>query len=336
MLENKVTIISAQGHISIQDLGRKSSLHLGFPMSGAADEYSYLSANYLLNNQSNTAALEVTFGQVSLTVNCNSTFIITGANCNATINNKPIKHWQVYFIKENDLLKLSAPRKGVYSYINFAGGIQTKSYLGSKSQLPIQLLVTADNILEQLKGKKQVSLPLANNLTKQSLPNSKSVNLEKNQIEINRLEKHAISIKNWQKNYQQSHLTLRFIPQPLWQNLPLKQQAKIKQQPYLLTARSNKMGYRLQGNEIKATAESILLSKPVVYGCIQIPPDGQPIVLMKDHQTIGGYPILGYVIKSDLFRLAQMRANSTISFEPVSLMQAQTLLQNFYQRFEFT
>lgn len=352
MLANQVTIICAQGHLSVQDLGRESALHLGFSISGVADEFAFLSANYLLKNPKNAAVLEITFGQVSLTVNTNTQVVITGANCNATINDKPIKHWQVFELKKDNVLHLSAPPKGVYSYISFSGGIQTPSYLGSKSQLPTQLLTAKNNMLAQLNNKQLVSLPLGKLFNEESIGEKKTIKQTeqikqpKKQLSFKRIYKnentfaqHVRSINNWQQNYQQSHLTLRFIPQPLWQTLSLKQQASLTQQPYLLTAKSNKMGVRLKGyalsTKVHTKARTITLSKPVTYGCIQIPPDGQPIVLMKDHQTIGGYPVLGYVIKTDLFRLAQMQTNTTVSFKPYSLMQAQTQLQHFYERFEF-
>lgn len=325
MIKPCVSVLSAKGRISIQDLGRQSALQFGFSASGAADEFSFLSNNLALQNNLNDAVIEVAFGQLCFTVNINTHFMVTGAQCMLTINDKEVKHWQVHAVNIGDSVKLSAPKQGVYSYIGFKGGIQTPQYFNSRCELPEKIIAAESNLSQQLLNKKTIHLPL------------KKTSLPPEHIKNNVPSVTATQIQTWQKNYQTNTLVLRFIPQQPWQTLPLKRQAKLAKQPFKLSTKSNKMGYRLQGDAIKLShTPLVMLSKPVCYGCIQIPEDGQPIVLMKDHQTIGGYPVLGYVIKTDLFRLAQMRPNSTLSFQPISYQQAHSQLTSFYQRFSHT
>jgi len=310
---NFLDVLKINGQCSIQDLGRLHSQHSGFSASGAADEYAFLSANQMLGNELNCAALEITFGQISLQAQHHCVIAITGANCAVKINNKSIKHWQVHQLSAGDTLSFSAPKTGLISYLAIAGGIQSKLWLNSRSQtLNEQSLgFNEEKIIISSKipfGERTESITNTTNISQQSPDNF----------------------------YQNETLTLRFIPQQLWQNLDNKQQQKILEQHYTVSPNSNRMGYRLSQlpqSALVQLPQTNQLSKPVTYGTIQLPKNGEPIILMKERQTIGGYPVLGCVMQTDLFRLSQLRPGEKVKFQPTTLLQAQQQLTAFYQRF---
>jgi antagonist of KipI len=101
--------------------------------------------------------------------------------------------------------------------------------------------------------------------------------------------------------------------------------AALSSAPWRITAQSNRQGLRLQGTALQPADATERLSEPVVPGTVQLPPDGQPIVLLGEAQTIGGYPRIGHVIAADLPRLAQLRPGDTFHFEPVDAAQAHAL-----------
>ena len=127
-------------------------------------------------------------------------------------------------------------------------------------------------------------------------------------------------------------LSLRVIenrPSDLFSDQQIK---AFYQRLYQVSAQSNQMGIRLEGPGIKPQQAGII-SEGMPFGAIQIPPDGQPIVLLKDRQTIGGYPVLGSVLAVDAFLLAQQQAGTTIRFQSISLPLAQQITRDFYQFF---
>lgn len=324
-MNNGLTIIRAKGHISVQDMGRFTAQHLGFSASGVADEYAFLSANKHLQNKANTPVLEVMLGQITFTVNCTCQIMLTGANCQPHVNEKPVLHWQVLSLNANDIIELKAPKSGVYTYIAVAGGIDVPTYLNSSSALPIALQADfKDNKTEAkhaIKSRqkyftlKDVS-PIKTVLTRD----------ERNQAQRFYFSNSLISTSN----------TLRFIPHQLWYKQPQSVQKAFTQQTFVLSSNSNKMGYRLTNDTPIDLVHNNKLSKPVALGAIQIPSDGQPIVLMKDRQTMGGYPTIGNVIQVDIPRLAQLTANQKVQFKPIKIEQAQVQWLAFNQKLNYS
>jgi len=310
---NFLKVLKINGQCSIQDLGRLHAQHLGFSASGAADEYAFLSANQMLGNLQNSAALEIIFGQLTLCAQTHCTVAITGADCMATINEKEVSHWQVHQLQAGDILSLSIPKRGLITYIAFAGGINSKLWLDSRSQ----------TLNEQSLGFNEEKITVGSkifcNEQHKPIPRETSINRQ--------------SPDNF---YKHNVLTLRFIPQKLWLDLAGEQKQQVIEQHFVISAKSNRMGYRLSQLPKPVLAHisnSKTLSKPVTYGTIQLPNNGEPIILMKERQTIGGYPVLGNVIQTDLFRLSQLRSGEKIKLQPTTLIHAQQQLNTFYQRF---
>lgn len=315
---NFLTITSLKGLASIQDLGRNSSLHKGFSGSGAVDEFNYLRANELLDNPSSSATLEITLGQFSFVANASCEISITGADCHAeikTLNNQisPIKPNTVITLLKGDEVTLAMPKHQLHSYIAIKGGFNTQQWLNSYSQ----------TLTESHLGFGEPSLNEGHQL------------FFHQQVETQSTKQKPFSnyLPCRDNFHQQGLLTLRFLPSELWLKIGKDKQKTLLQQQFTITSESNRMGYRLKGNAIHIDAQEKTLSKPVNYGTIQLPQDGQPIVLMKERQTIGGYPILGTVIKTDLFRLSQKRPGEKIQFTPTTLLFAQAQLLAFKKKF---
>lgn len=322
-----LTIKQLKGKASIQDLGRNNAQHMGFSGSGAADEFSFLLANHLIGNSLtkdkktrnniSTAAFEVTLGQLSLVANNTCKLVITGADCQSYIRQKNgetlmVKNNQTFELSQGDEICLGIPKHQLHSYIAIEGGFSTKTYLNSASQTVNEYALELGEA--ELKVGKQLHYPA--------------------HTSNNSLSNEVLAKKNLCNNFHQSEqLCLRFLPNPVWLQLTSNSQQFFLNQLYQITSQSNRMGYRLLGDPLRIKSASQALSKPINYGTIQLPDDGQPIVLMKERQTIGGYPTLGTVIQTDLFRLSQKRPGEKISFIPATLEQAQAQLLAFYGKF---
>ena len=317
-----LTINRLKGTATFQDLGRNTAQHLGFSGSGAADEYSYLLANQIIgnafdektspNNHTAPAAIEVTLGQLSLIANAKCQLVITGADCQTqvTLNSgekRAVKNNQVFTLSQGDELHLGLPKTQLHSYLAVKGGFRAKHWLNSVSQ-------TGN---EQSLGFTDAKLTVGSALS----------------FQLN--ETSLITQKKLNNNFHQSgQLTLRFLPSQLWQNLATNIKQQFLAQGYLISPQSNRMGYRLTGEALTLDNVANTLSKPLNYGTIQLPPDGQPIVLMKERQTIGGYPTLGTVFQTDLFRLSQQRPGEKVRFLPATLAHAQAQLHAFHLKFQ--
>jgi 5-oxoprolinase (ATP-hydrolysing) subunit C len=317
-----LTISQLKGKASFQDLGRNTAQHLGFSGSGAADEYSYLLANQLIGNklienQFSAAALEITFGQLSLIANEACQLVITGADCQPYIEFKNgkelvVKNNKVFTLSQGDTLNLAMPRKQLHSYIAISGGFSATHWLNSASQTKNEYTLEFGEA-ELTKGTK--------------------LHFSADSSSYMPVDEHITKNKTSHNFHQSEQLVLRFLPSPLWLTLTPHTQQLFLNQRYQISPKSNRMGYRLLGKPLIVKNVSQTLSKPINYGTIQLPNDGQPIVLMKERQTIGGYPTLGTVIQTDLFRLSQKRPCEKIRFISASLEHAQAQLFAFRERF---
>jgi biotin-dependent carboxylase-like uncharacterized protein len=349
MRTSYLEIIALNGKASIQDLGRLNAQHLGFSASGAADEYAYLYANKLIadhqrqvtglddNKQKTSPALEITLGQVSLQANTACVIAITGADCQVRLNKDPISNWQCYQLKSGDIIDFAMPKSGLHNYLAVLGGLKLvenqQPWLGSFSQTGNEMVLNVTGDRLDVNTRLFFSTPI--------LPSA-----------IQPQQKYKPKIKQgllYKPNaptlfYPQQQLTLRFIASTLFLQLSIEKQQSFLANKYEISPDSNRMGYRLllkaqktanNSNKILATTlrANCILSKPVSYGMIQLPANEQPIVLMKERQTMGGYPVLGSVMQTDLFRLSQMRPGQSVNFSLINYQQAQQQLRAFYQKF---
>ncbi len=296
-------VITAGIQATIQDLGRIGLAQIGLSSAGALDEFAFHQANRLLGNEYGTNMLEIVFGGVKLKAKGTTTFVLTGAKVDATINNRPIEIWKTYKISDGDILNLGFASSGTRVYLAVLGGFKVEQEYGSCSV----------SIKEKLGGK-----PLH---VKQFL-----------HFDSKFLSDNRKLPNKYQPNYDKI-LTLRVVAGYQWDMFEEKQREKFFNSSYKVTGQNDRMGYRLSGEKIASTCKGIV-SEPIAYGSIQIPAHGEPIVLLKERQTIGGYPKIGTVIPIDCFRLAQTKQDSQIRFELVNLDMARDISIEFYKFFK--
>ena len=308
---NSMKVIKAGIHSLLQDTGRTGWHSMGITSGGPLDQGAFYWANLLCNNPKENAALEITLGGLVLESRIKTVFAVTGAEIPLTINNKPAELWQSHSINPGDRIELGYARSGVRAYLAVAGGFQVQPVFNS----------VATVTREGLGGLQGDGSPLKEG---DLLPCKLQEGTDQNSL--------------WQlpsslrPDYSQKSITLRVVPgyQEAAFSTPQKQQFFSSE--YLVTQDSNAMGYRLKGEPIKPSVET-MLSEGITLGAIQFPPDGQPIVLLNDRQTIGGYPKIGSLLSLDIARLAQPTANATVRFEPLSIEQAQTLVADYQNQF---
>ena len=282
----------------VEDLGRFGLCDKGITNSGVMDEYAYGALNLLLQNPFGTNCVEITLGGLKLEANGSCTIATTGANCKFLINSKEVDTWRTYNIKKGDTLEFGFAKSGLRIYLGVKGGFEIKKELGSNS------VTIKENI-----GRK---------LEKGDLLKFADTSLESNNFFLK---------KQFIPTYPKE-LTLRVLlgyQDDLFEKEELE---KFFSSDYMVSSQFNRMGYRLDGQEIKCKANGII-SEGISFGAIQIPKDGKPIVLLKERQTIGGYPKIGSVLPVDCFKLSQLKSGDRVNFTPISLQEAEKKMSLF-------
>jgi len=289
---NYITILEPGLMTTVQDLGRSGFRASGVPSSGAADRVSAILANSILGNPENAAVLEYTLLGPTVQFKTDCFIAIAGATNNSLATLRPIR------VRRGDTLHLGHVAKGCRGYLAVAGGFCVPLVLNSCSTyMPAKLgghggrsLQTGDQLAigEPLVTSFSTTWSLANDVV--PLPTSPC--------------------------------TLRILPEG-----PVSSAHRVMTStPMNVTAQSDRMGIRFHGALPPLPATS--LSRAVLPGTIQLPPDGKPILLLCDAQTIGGYPVLGQVIAADLPRAAQLRPGDTVCFSETTLADAHRLYRH--------
>ena len=295
-------VIKAGIFTTLQDKGRFSFTHLGVTNSGAMDEYAFLSAQKLLNNDTNTNILEITFSNVELQALTDTTICITGALCEFYINDELKNTWRTHNIKKNDTLKIGKIIKGQRVYLAVKNGFNIPKEFGSNS-------TTIKESLGGINGNK--------------IQNNDILDYKKYTSNL---------VQKWKKEYIPNYtdeLTLRVLLSYQDDSFNEDEKKKFFNSTYTITQDFNRMACKLQGESIQSNLDGII-SEAISFGSIQIPSDGQPIILLKEHQTIGGYPKIGTILNIDCFKLAQMKIGSKIKFEEIDIDIAQKKVKRFY------
>lgn len=281
-----------QGFAHIQDLGRFGLRSFGIGHAGAMDGLALQAGNLLLNNPENTPAIELTLAGMSLTFDCATPFCLTGAIVEAELDGIPVQPYWRYTANARQRLSIKRFITGNYAYLCVAGGFNVPTVLGSASTdlkaafggFHGRLLKSGDHLATL---RRDTTLSLLG------------------------VEPIAFTDKIY-----------AMVSSEFEAFSPTSQQAFFSQ-GWQLQANSNRMGYRFNGLQpLALNAPLEMLSYAAPAGTVQVPPDGQPIILMADAQTTGGYPKIACVIHADLGRLAQNPVGGNVYFERVSREQA--------------
>lgn len=289
---------------TVQDLGRPGYAQYGINRSGAMDPLALQVGNYLVHNESSEAALEICFPASGFLFLEPTLMVLAGADFGASISGKAIRPHQPVRVVAGTELHFQHKHWGHYAYLCVQGGFDLKPWLNSQSTN-----IKAGEGGWQGRGLQKGDV----------LPFKKTASAIEKETKI------ASYCANLAPFYDTK--AIRFIPGQHFEVLTQSSQARLSTQTWQITPASDRMGYRLQGERLQLIREESLLSAGLSRGSIQLPPNGQPIVLMADHQTTGGYPILGQVIQADWPKLAQKGPGQSVQFQPTTLAHAAQALQ---------
>lgn len=272
----------------IQDWGRHGCQHWGMSPGGPLDEQAFLWANKLLENPAHAAMLEITLGPFSLRAGKACQIALTGAEMQAQRNGEPLENWSSHYLHAGDQLELRLASSGLRGYLAVAGGLQVPGKHGSCATVVREKLGGLNGLGRPLQANDELPIKTLPQQQRRSVPPA------------------------YQPDYQQT-LSLRLIPAYQWHAFDVAQRNCLLKSEFEVSTEADRMGYRLSGPPVAPPAGG-LISEGIAYGAVQIPPDGQPIVLLRDRQTIGGYPKLGCIASADAAQLAQRRPGQAVRF----------------------
>jgi antagonist of KipI len=292
---------------TIQDIGRYGYQHLGIQANGFLDYQSAKLANFILGNPLNGPVFEIHFPASSFCFTSNYTICISGANFVPVLNEKSIAINRPIEVKQNDILQFLKPLEGRVAYIAIQGKIKEEAWLNSHSYF-------ANSIQKDAQFEWEVSTDISNQFLKNSeLLSSEIIN-----------EMHSPIFSSG---------PIQFIPGPAWKDLTEASQKVFLSTEYHIGMQANRMGYPLKGALLQLNKPNQYLSSAVTRGTLQLLPNGELMVLMADHQTIGGYANLGQIILVDLPRLAQASNQTSIHFMETTIDTAHKLYQQIEKKF---
>ena len=292
-------VLAPGGFTTVQDKGRFGYQQMGVPVCGVLDSFAFNSANILVGNNENQAVLEITVMGPSLEITKEMDIALTGAKMGMTLNDKPIEQWKSIRVNPGDILTISQIQSGCRAYLALSGGLKVPRIMGSYSTY-------VGGKIGGFMGR----------------PLQKGDILETNNARV--LNKPRSTPCDYIPQYP-SNTVIRAIlgPQDDYFDQGI---ITLFETRYMVTAKADRMGYRLQGAlvPIKGEMPKSIVSEPSMPGSIQIPPDEQPIILLVE-QTVGGYAKIATVISTDLSKVAQTTPGDTITFEKTDLKTAHIL-----------
>jgi biotin-dependent carboxylase-like uncharacterized protein len=285
---------------SIQDLGRPGHLRVGIPASGPMDREAFLLANRLVGNPDTAAGLECTLIGPRLEFTDERLVAITGADMTPAINGSPVPAWQGLRVRAGDVLRLGPARSGVRAYLAVAGGIETPLVLGSR----------ATYVRGRLGGLEGRALRKGDRLPMGRVEAARPRRVHPDRVPAYGGEPELAVVLGPQDD--------RFTPRGI---------AALFEGPYEMLPQNDRMGARLRGAFIEHTRGHDIVSDGVALGAIQVIGEGQPIVLLADRQSTGGYTKIGTICSFDIGRVAQVKPGGRLRFRRVTVGEAHAMLR---------
>jgi antagonist of KipI len=283
---------------TLQDLGRYGFQKYGVPVCGAMDKYSFISANLLVGNHANDACLEITLLGPELKVLNRAQIAVTGADFSISINDEPMPMWQTIEVEKEDVITFAGtPRSGCRAYLAATGGFNVPLVLGSRSTY-------TRGGFGGYEGRALKPEDLLKAFMSERFPKTK------------RVMPSALIPK------YENPFTVNVIPGPQEDLFTAVGVETFLSSTYTITPESDRMGYRLDGPQIERKDLGEIVTEALVQGAVQVPGNGEPIVLMADAQASGGYPKIATVTTPGVSCLAQAKPNDRVRFNRISLSQA--------------
>ncbi|PRO67023.1 biotin-dependent carboxyltransferase family protein [Alkalicoccus urumqiensis] len=287
---------------TIQDTGRPGLQKNGISPGGAMDPLSLQLANITCGNAPEAAGLEITMMGPEIVFEKEHWIVIGGADLSAALDGKNVPRWTACQVRAGQLLTFGAPQEGARAYLAVSGGIQTVPSAGSR----------ATHLHARLGG-----------IEGRELQAGDRIHTGEAGRRLNRRRLHPDMLPELA-----AAAPFRILPGPEAEEaLEL-----LLNQSFTLTNAADRMGFRLEGDKGMLSSGGTMLSRAADHGTIQVPPDGQPIVLMADRQTTGGYPRAGHIVYEDLPRFAQLVPGDQLTFEVLTVEEARELRRKWERR----
>ncbi|SAL84600.1 urea amidolyase-like protein [Caballeronia choica] len=307
-----IEVLSNAALATVQDQGREGYLRYGVGTSGAMDRVALSVGNLLLGNDDDAAGIEIPMFPFRVRFTADVAFALTGADCVARLNDRPVLPWWTLMARKDDVLTIGVPTTGARCYLLLEGGVDVPVVLGSRST--------------QLRGEFGGH---------EGRPLQKGDVLQVAQLQpaapSGEREYAGFGVTSPSCTLRQStavpeaspdETVVRVLPAAEYESY---QDASIEafwRESWKVTPQSDRYGYRLSGPVLSPRQPLEMRSHGIVPGVIQVPPSGQPIIQLRDAQPSGGYPKIGTVIEADLWRLAQARIGSKIRFAKTTYREA--------------
>ncbi len=308
-----VEVLHAGMFTTVQDLGRSHYQQYGVPVGGAMDQSALRMINMLVGNEENEAALEMTIMGPKLLIKKTTLLAIGGADMEPLLNGERIPLWRPILAEEGSMLCFGKVKSGCRTYVTFAGGIHIDRTMGSKSTYIRAAIGGIEGRMLKKGDYFQIGVqPEMANRFIQDLQKDERI-------------KTKWAISNSVLPKYKKHPKLRVIADFEYDQFTEESKKAFFTKEYKVSNYADRMGYRVEGEILNRAIEKEILSSSVTFGTIQVPNGGQPIILMADRQTTGGYPRMGNIISVDLPLLAQLKPGDYVSFEKISLEEAEQL-----------
>ena len=295
-----IRILDAGPQTTVQDLGRAGQMRYGIPPSGPVDRLAFVLANRLVGNPDTAAALECTLIGPRFEITAAGAISVTGADMPASVNGQAAAGWTTIAVKPGDVVKLGAARTGVRSYVGFAGGLDVPLVLGSRSTY--------------LRGR-------VGGLEGRALKKGDQLDVFPSApVRRRRVAQRAIPDYTGEP-------TIRAVLGPQDDRFTAEGLQALFAGRYEVLPQSDRMGSRLRGPRIAHARGHDIISDGIALGSIQVPGDGQPIVLLVDRQSTGGYTKVATICSSDIWRVGQARPGQSLRFQPIGVEEAHRRLR---------
>lgn len=295
-----IEIIEPGPQTTVQDAGRRGYLRYGVPPSGPMDAFAFTLANRLVGNAPAAAALECTLSGPRFRVQSAGAVAVTGAEVPIAVNGAPAPAWQTLLLAAGDVVKVGTARQGLRCYVAFAGGIDVPLRMGSR----------ATYLRGKLGGLEGRALRAGDRLALHSAETPQPLKVP------------VRSIPGYPPR-----TSLRVVLGPQDDRFTRAGLDAFLGAEYTLLPQSDRMGMRLRGRRIEHTRGHDIVSDGIALGSVQVPGDGQPIVLLADRQSTGGYTKIATVCSFDIARIAQLRPGQSLRFEAIGVERAHELLR---------
>jgi antagonist of KipI len=306
---NNIRIIKAGVLDTIQDMGRYGWQQLGINPGGAMDRWSVRAANILVANNRQEAVMEMHFPASDFFFEKPVLLAICGADFSPYINGEEVPCNQPILVNRYSILQFRGIKKGARAYLALHGGFDVPRWLQSYST----------HLKAGAGGYKGKALQKEDEIIIPSLP----------QQYIDILGKKEFIILPWKADIvreEENKNDILVLPGNEWDRLDDHSKEVLLHHPFTISHYSDRMGYRLQGDQLITTSNDEVVSSAVSFGTIQLLPDGQLIILMADHQTTGGYPRVAHIVSAHHSRLAQRRVGEKLFFSLTNQQKAEDLL----------